>query len=377
VNWIKIGDTDKNGKYITSCKEKIKPEGEANSRRVYKGDLLLSNSMSFGRPYLLKIEGCIHDGWLALQNYKEVFDTEYLFYLLSSQIVYDQYLKKAAGSGVLNLNKKLVESIELKFPSNLNEQKAIAEILASCDKEIEQLNQKLNKLVQLKQGMMQNLLTGRIRLANPEKKYEWEEEVLPMAAEPSNEEFFASPTLDKEKEAAILTMLVGKNNLRLGRFRYQKLMYLFHRKTDNAISGWLNKAAGPYNHDLRYRGVEDMVVTKGWCTNTSQDPEHPRFEKGSNYQEAKQQFLKHYTITLMNWMKRHFLFEKDNELELLATVDKARLARARNKLSANWRGIKEYIAQEPEWEDKLKKPHFSDENLKRAVGILGRLFEYE
>ena len=57
LNWIKIGDTDIGGKYITSCNEKIIPEGREKSRFVKSGDLLLTNSMSYGRPYILKVDG--------------------------------------------------------------------------------------------------------------------------------------------------------------------------------------------------------------------------------------------------------------------------------------------------------------------------------
>ncbi len=73
INWIKIGDTDKGGKYINSTVEKIIPEGMKKSRYVQKGDFLLSNSMSFGRPYILNIDGCIHDGWLALRQPLQIF----------------------------------------------------------------------------------------------------------------------------------------------------------------------------------------------------------------------------------------------------------------------------------------------------------------
>ena len=68
INWIKIGDIDINGKYVEKTSEKIIPEGKMFSREVHKGDFILSNSMSFGRPYILKIDGCIHDGWLAIQT---------------------------------------------------------------------------------------------------------------------------------------------------------------------------------------------------------------------------------------------------------------------------------------------------------------------
>lgn len=64
INWIKIGDTGKGEKYIYSTREKITKEGIKHSRFVNIDDFLLTNSMSFGRPYILKTDGCIHDGWL-------------------------------------------------------------------------------------------------------------------------------------------------------------------------------------------------------------------------------------------------------------------------------------------------------------------------
>ena len=84
INWIKIGDVKKGSRYITKTDEKIKPEGISKSREVYKGDLILSNSMSFGRPYLLAIDGCIHDGWLLIRNDRKLFDLDFLLQLLSS-----------------------------------------------------------------------------------------------------------------------------------------------------------------------------------------------------------------------------------------------------------------------------------------------------
>ena len=82
VNWIKIGDATSGSKYITSTKEKIKPEGVRKSRMVYKGDFILSNSMSFGRPYILGIDGCIHDGWLVLRDIKNTFTEYFSFFNL-------------------------------------------------------------------------------------------------------------------------------------------------------------------------------------------------------------------------------------------------------------------------------------------------------
>ena len=164
VNWIKIGDTSSLSKFITESKEKIISEGVQYSRKVNVGDFLLSNSMSFGRPYILRIEGCIHDGWLVLQNYQSSFDTEFLYYTLMSKDVFNQYLAKASGSGVLNLNKELVKTIELNRPKNLIEQTRIAKILSDMDSGLGALEKKLNKYKAIKKGLMQSLLTGKIRL---------------------------------------------------------------------------------------------------------------------------------------------------------------------------------------------------------------------
>ena len=127
VNWIKIGDVEKGGKYIYATEEKIRPEGEKKSRRVYPGDFLLTNSMSFGRPYITKIEGCIHDGWLLIRNL-DGFDIDYLYYLLSSQFLFNQFSDKASGSTVTNLNIDKVKSAAIPLPP-LAEQKRIVAML--------------------------------------------------------------------------------------------------------------------------------------------------------------------------------------------------------------------------------------------------------
>lgn len=164
VNWIKIGDVDSSAKYIFRTNEQIIESGIQYSRFVHSGDLLLSNSMSFGRPYILKTEGCIHDGWLVIQNYDKYFDKEFLYYLLGSDEVLKQYKSLAAGSSVLNLNKDIVGKVVLYFPPSISEQTAIANILSDCDSEIAVLEEKRDKYKEIKQGMMQQLLTGKIRL---------------------------------------------------------------------------------------------------------------------------------------------------------------------------------------------------------------------
>ena len=126
INWIKIGDTAENSKYISSAKEKIKPEGIKHSRFVHSGDFLLTNSMSFGRPYILKIDGCIHDGWLVFANIKECLNQDYLYYILSSKYIYETFSHIAVGSTVKNLKSDTVKQVLFPLPS-ISEQNRIVE----------------------------------------------------------------------------------------------------------------------------------------------------------------------------------------------------------------------------------------------------------
>lgn len=163
VNWIKIGDVDADAKYITATEEKIIPEGVSRSRMVYEGDLILSNSMSYGRPYIMNIQGCIHDGWLVIQKYDKTFDRDYLYYALSSNLTMQQYIAMAAGSSVQNLNKEKVAKVVLPKPE-IPEQKKIAEILSDADVLITDLQKLIRKKKDIRQGTMQMLVTGKKRL---------------------------------------------------------------------------------------------------------------------------------------------------------------------------------------------------------------------
>ena len=130
INWIKIGDTVPESKYITSAKEKIKPEGKKYSRFVHVEDFLLTNSMSFGRPYILKIDGCIHDGWLVFADIIKYLLKDFLYYALSSQYIYNSFSLVAAGSTVKNLKADTVKQVLFPLPPLLEQKRIITNIEA-------------------------------------------------------------------------------------------------------------------------------------------------------------------------------------------------------------------------------------------------------
>ena len=147
INWIKIGDTD-DSMYITKTAQKIIPEGMKKSRYVQPGDFLLSNSMSFGRPYILKIDGCIHDGWLVLRDNNGIFDKRFLYYYLSSPSTYQKFKNMAVGGVVNNLNSEMVRGVTVPVPT-MEEQLSIVSALDKVTELITLRKEQLTKLDQL------------------------------------------------------------------------------------------------------------------------------------------------------------------------------------------------------------------------------------
>ncbi len=129
INWIKISDATKgDGKYIESTEQKIKPSGLKNTRLVVDGDFIMSNSMSFGKPYIVKTKGAIHDGWLLMREKIEKTDKDFFYYLLSSNYMYEQFSSKASGTTVKNLNIDMVKTTNIPLPPFEEQKRIVAKL---------------------------------------------------------------------------------------------------------------------------------------------------------------------------------------------------------------------------------------------------------
>jgi len=156
VNWVKIGDMPASGRIVTRTEEKITREGAKKSHHVKIGDLILSNSMSFGQPYIMGIEGYIHDGWFVLRNYEKSLVRDYLCNLLISPSIQQQYKRLAAGGVVQNISSELVNSVIVSVPTK-TEQKKIAEFISYIDDRIATQIKIIEKLESLIKGLCQKL----------------------------------------------------------------------------------------------------------------------------------------------------------------------------------------------------------------------------
>jgi type I restriction enzyme, S subunit len=179
LSWLKIGDVDKEAKFVTKTAEKVRPEALSKTRVVHPGDLILSNSMSFGRPYILQIKTCIHDGWIAITRIAEETERDFLYYLISAPSSQSYFVDNAAGSGVQNLNADIIKDLKVCFPSR-SEQQKIAECLSSMDELMAAQARKVDALKTHKKGLMQQLFPRegetqpRLRFPEFQNHGEWE-----------------------------------------------------------------------------------------------------------------------------------------------------------------------------------------------------------
>ena len=159
INWIKIGDATLSNKYIYKTAEKIKPEGLSKTRKVESGDLILSNSMSFGHPYIMRTSGCIHDGWVVFRLNKEIIDEEYLYTILTSNEVYAQFSRLATGSTVKNLNIDRIKEVVIPLPPLPTQHQIVSRIeslFAELDKAEERLRTAQQQLKTYKQAVLKS-----------------------------------------------------------------------------------------------------------------------------------------------------------------------------------------------------------------------------
>ena len=132
IPWIKIGDVPPQGKYVTTTAQHISTDGAEKSRQIKPGDFILSNSMSFGRPYISKIHGCIHDGWLVISNYEKTFDPDFLYHVLRSSPIQYEFAQRAGSGTVRNLNSKIVSETLVPAPP-IDQQREIVHLLDKFD----------------------------------------------------------------------------------------------------------------------------------------------------------------------------------------------------------------------------------------------------
>lgn len=342
--------------------------------QIQNNDILITKDGSLGKVALargLTKPATLNSGIFVIRPLQSIYDPVFVYHILTS-FVFKNFLDKlSAGSTIIHLYQKDVDKFEFLLPPAIEEQNAIAAVLSEMDADITALEEKLAKYRQVKQGMMQQLLTGKIRLKNDVVDSVHTEQKASAKKTPvrsaHNHQF------DDAVAIAAIVDAFYSDKYPLGRVKVQKLLYLLHRHQGVSVSDFKKKAAGPYADTVRYKGGEPIARKNKYIVSES-GKQGTRYSKGKNMSQALD-YVKRWDMQAdLQWLKENFLHTSRNDLELFATVDMAMCDLDEVGISVSVESIKNLIASNKEWKAKLSKTYFSDWDIARAIKKCTELF---
>lgn len=355
-------------KYLSDTVRKITWQGlqSSSAELIEANSIVMTSRATIGECAINVLPVATNQGFKNFIPFDDV-DVEFFYYLLLTQK--EGFIRLCAGSTFLEIGKTQLASFEVLMPTTTEEQTAIATILTDMDAELAELETRLAKTRQLKQGMMQELLTGRIRLVQPALN------VVPLLEKKETRAAAASPHNRQINEAVVIAALVkqfGSEDWPLARVRRTKLTYLLHRHAEGRADGFLKKAAGPYDPRTRYKGPEGIALKKGYVQ-ALHNGTYEGFVASEHISEAETYFEKWYGTDVMDWLER-FRLRKTDELELLTTVDMAMEDLRREGKPISVEAVRQLIHGHPEWKPKLERAIFSDDGIAAAIAECQALF---
>lgn len=297
-----------------------------------------------------------HQRVYKISDFKYI-DGKYTYYYMKKY--FGKYaLSNTVKATVDSLRLPTFEEFNIKCPA-LAEQKIISQTITNMDSEIEALEKELNKYKDLKIGMMQQLLTGKIRLIDKEIKSD--SKVVNMESaklqNKANDEF---------KDAVIISMLAykfGSEKYPLGAFRRQKLSYLFKRHSNMPIDEYMKKAMGPYNPKMKYQGAEGIAIRNKYVKEVG----GRGLVATDTISKVEDYYNRYFKPEVLDWLDKNFHYESNNNLEVLATVDYAIIDLKKQNREITLENIKAYIEGDEEWKPKLKLDYFTDSAIQKAM----------
>lgn len=309
-------------------------------------------------------------GAIGITRFRNEQDAEWVFNYMSSPDGQSQIQYVTKGGAQATVTIADIRNFKIPTPEK-DERDAISGILENMDHEIEVLEQKLEKYREVKQGMMQQLLTGKIRLKNDVVDSVHTEQKVSAKKSPvcsaHNHQF------DDAVAIAAIVNAFYSDKYPLGRVKVQKLLYLLHRHQGVSVSDFKKKAAGPYADTVRYKGGEPIAKKNKYIVSES-GKQGTRYSKGTNMGQALDYVERWGMQADLQWLKENFLHTSRNDLELFATVDMAMCDLDEVGISVSVESIKNLIASNKEWKAKLSKTYFSDWDIARAIKKCTELF---
>ena len=240
------------------------------------------------------------------------------------------------------------------------------------DAEVSALEAQRDKAKLIKEGMMDALLTGKIRLVSSATKPAAKARTRTPVNKTASQNRGHNRTFNDAVLISALARHFGSEQFPLGRMRYTKLSYLFYRHTESHATGYIKKAAGPYNPNTKYGGAEAVAKKRGYLK-VHMNGRLRGFISGEKNDEALAYFEKWYGAEGLAWLEQ-FRKKSNDILELWATVDMAMQDLIASGQEVSLDAVKSVIRSDPEWLPKLDRNIFSDENIASAIEKSRELF---
>ncbi len=292
--------------------------------------------------------------------------TSYLYQHLTTEAFVGYLTSRAGGAAYPAVKPEAFEEAEIIVPSK-EKVEAFDKIIKPTFELRANLVKQNRLLKESRDILLPRLMNGTISVEKAEAK-------VVSIAQPKQKE-----ATWEFKEAVLISMLTekfGNEKFPLGRKRYTKLSYLFHRHADNQMQNYLRKAAGPYNPKTKYAGPEKIAHQNGYVAD-HKNGNLTGFIAGKNISAAKTYFENYWSIDYLNWLDTNFHYKSNDQLELYATVDNAMVELHEKNKPFNVEAVKTIIKTEKEWKAKLEREIFSDANIQKAINYLPTLFQYE
>ncbi|MDV4024353.1 hypothetical protein CMT52_08400 [Elizabethkingia anophelis] len=335
------------------------------SQVKYEDVLINITGASIGRCFVFdkREDANVNQHVCILRPKKDTILSEYLMLQLQSDRI-QTLINMIEGASREGLTNNELKNYFIFVPS-LKEQLSIISTIKSetqkIDHTISQAEKEIELIKEYKEAMIAEAVMGKVNIKEAKSPQSI------TTKKEANWEF---------KEAVLISVLTdkfGSEQYPLGRKRYTKYSYLFHRHTDNKTEGYLKKAAGPYNPKTKYGGPEKIALQNKYVSEV-QNGNLSGFVASDKIEDARNYFGNYWNTESLNWLEQ-LRYKKNDELELYATVDKAMVELAESNKDINLQLVKQIIDEHPEWKPKLERDIFSDDNIVKAMEFLKTLFQ--
>jgi type I restriction enzyme, S subunit len=379
IPWATPKDlSDLSDPVLTDTERKITAAGleQISSGLLPTGTVLMSSRAPVGYLAIADMPVAINQGFIAM---KCGAASPNVFVLLWAQANMDEIECRANGTTFMEISKASFRPIPVVVPPE-GVMKAFADRALPLFNRIV-ANVRLSKSLEvMRDTLLPLLMSGELRVGQAQLAVDHTADGLLFPLEraaPTKRSTQKKATTDEFKEAILISALVrglAKADYPLGRKRYNKFGYMVHRKAEHDVKQkFLKKAAGPYSPWAKYQGPENIAVRNGYVGRAKTE-KFAGLVAGPKITEIDRYLPNYGFADALTWAVATFRFEKNDELELLTTVDFAVLDLLERGQAADWQSVKDVIRANKEWAPKLDRTIFSDTNIVRAMKRLQSWF---